>query len=245
MKRRLLDPYLFGPLGLDTAHPWWQTGGLPDFPGLHTQPAGAGEGGAAGGGTGSDGEPNAGTGAGGAGEGGTSTSEESGDVLRMKEHLSAADRKRAEAEKERDELAQRLKAIEDKDKSELDKTTERVKELETAITQRDADIAELRLHNAFLTVNSVKWHDPKAALLLAQREGYLDDVVDEKGKVDEVKLKSKLEKLGKDKAYLVDKQDGAQPPAPSGTPTGSGGRGNNSGSADDAAIKSRYRSLTR
>lgn len=245
MKRRLLDTYLASTLGLDTAHQWWLTGGLPAIPQLNTQPAGGGEsGGAAGGGTGgSDGEPNSGTGSGGTGEGAPPAATD--ETARMKEHLSQADKKRAEAEKARDDALARLKEFEDKDKTELQRTTERVAELEKQVQQRDEDLASLRLENAFLTVNSVQWHDPKAALLLAQREGYLEDVVDDKGKVDEVKLKTKLEKLGKDKAYLVKKDDnGAPPPPPSGQPAGSGTKGNKTGS-DDAAIVGRYRALRR
>lgn len=244
MKRRLLDPYLFGPLGLDTTHPWWLTGGLPSIPGLYNQPAG--EGGAAGGGNGgADGEPNTpATGAGGAGDSGSGNGGDDkpetvskADFDRVKTHLAEADRKREEAEK-------RLKEIDDKDKSELEKVTERTQELEKALQERDSVLAELRLENAFLTVNGVRWHDSKAALLLAQREGYLDGVADDKGKVDQGKLKAALDKLAKEKAYLVNKDDGAGAPPPSGTPAGSGSRTTKNG-PDDAALRERYRTLRR
>lgn len=242
-RQLLAIPHL---LGLDAGHPWWMTGALPPQQFPHNAPTG-GEGGgagAAGDGTGgSVGEPSGGTGTGGAGEGGTT---DDGDAAKMREHLSAADRKREAAEKARDEALAKLKEIEDKDKSELEKTTERVVQLEQEVAKRDSELAKLRLENAFLTVNDIQWHDNEDALRAAEMGGYLEDVVKD-GKVDQGKLKAKLKQLAEKKRHLVKATTGeAPPPGPSGAPLGSGQRPpNNNGEPDEAALKARYRSLRR
>jgi hypothetical protein len=247
MNRRLIDPFLLGLQGTETAYPWWLTGGLPAQAFPHTQPAGGGDigGGGSTSGTGGDGAPESGTG-GGTTDGGTGGQPDEA-AERMREHLSQADKKRAEAEKERDALAQRLKEFEDKDKSELERATARVQELEKKAAEQDSELADLRLQNAFLTVNNVTWHDPAAALLLAQREGFLDGVVGQDGKVDQAKLKTKLEQLAKQKEYLVKKDAGTPPPPPppSGSGVGSGSRTPSNSTPEEKALKERYRLLNR
>lgn len=115
----------------------------------------------------------------------------------LRKQLSAADKNKSAAEK-------KLKEIEDSKKDELTKATERVAELEK---QREADskeIAEMRLQNAFLTADTgITWHDPADALDVAERRGYLAEVVDEAGKVDGSKLAAKLKELAKAKPHLV------------------------------------------
>lgn len=244
MKRRLVDPYLLGLQGIETAHPWWLTGGLPSSALPHTQPAGSdggagGDGGGSGGTGSTDGEPTGGADGGGTGEPSTETVSKA-EFDRVQEHLRQADRKREEAEK-------RLKEIDDKDKSELERTTARVEELEKEKEKQDRELADLRLQNAFLTVNAITWHNPGAALTLARQEGYLEGVVSEDGKVDQAKLKTKLEQFAGKNDYLV-KKDGATPPPPpppSGSGVGSGGRQRDNGTPEEAALKARYRVLNR
>lgn len=158
---------------------------------------------------------------------------------RLQNHLREADRKRAAAE-------EALKKIEDAKKDDLTKAQERLAELEKASEAKDTEIASLRLDNAFLRSNEVEWHDPKAAMLVADREGYLEGVVKD-GKVDEKALAGKLKELAKAKAYLVKtgKEEQQTPPPPSGGAVGSGGKGGKDGGTDEAALKSRYRSLGR
>lgn len=241
MRRRLIDPYVLGLLGTETAPPWWMVGGLPTQHYPHTQPTGSGEGGASGapsGGPNPDGEP---SGAGGDGTGDSSGSTEDSVPLskfkHMEEMLRAADRKREEAERV-------AREYEDKDKTELEKATARTAELEERVAKQDGELAELRLQNAFLTVNNVKWHDPATALLIAKQDGYLEGVVDQDGKVDQAKLKAKLEQLAGKKKFLVESQsDSPQPP--SGVGVGSGGRQSQNGNADEKVIMDRYRTLRR
>jgi hypothetical protein len=241
-RRKLATPY---PLGLDAGHPWWMTGGMDlRFP--HSQPTvGDGGGGATGGGTDNpDGEPG-GTGAGGAGDTGGSGNGATDDPdPRWREHLSAADKKREAAERERDAMAAKLKEIEDKDKSELERTTERVKVLEQQVQQDKEEIGKLRLENAFLTVNEVSWHDNEDALRAARDGGYLEQVVKDDGTIDRDKLNRQLKSLADKKKYLV-KTEQEPPQPPSGAGVGSGGRGGNQGNPDEAKLRERYSRLRR
>lgn len=186
----------------------------------------------------SDGEDTGGTGA---------TTDGSGTVTReefdqLRNQLSAADKRRDAAEK-------KLKDLDDAKKDELTKATERAQELEKTVQQRDKDIAELRLQNAFLTAETgITWHDPADALALAERQGYLAEVVAEDGKVDQGKLKVKLKELAKAKPHLV-KTDTApegsktkeDPKPPTGQKVGSKGT---NGKTGEPALPSRYDKYT-
>lgn len=161
---------------------------------------------------------------------GKSTKDDSSDTVSRKDldavinRLKAADRRASEAEK-------KLKAEEDAKKDELTKATERAAELEKTSAQQAKEIADLRLQNAFLTADTgVTWHDPADALALAERQGYLAEVVDDEGKVITAKLTAKLKELAKAKPHLVksgkDEQDDKDDKG-STAPTGSkvGGKG--------------------
>jgi hypothetical protein len=157
---------------------------------------------------------------------------------RLKRQLQAADKGKAEMEK-------RLRAIEDGKKDELTKATERVQELEKAQEVSTKEIADLRLQNAFLTADTgITWHDPGDALALAERKGYLDEVVDEDGKVDSGKLTAKLKELAKAKPHLVktgkDDADKGGKDSGSGKATGSKVGSKGTGGKDTGPDLSRY-----
>lgn len=161
------------------------------------------------------------------------------DFDKLQKQLSASDKNRSAAEK-------KLKEIEDAKKDELTKATERAEELEKTVAQRDKDIADLRLQNAFLMADTgITWHDPADALALAERQGYLAEVVGEDGKVDAAKLKTKMQELAKAKKHLV-KDEGStgggrstsdEPKKPTGQKVGSRG---SSGSSGGDKLPSRY-----
>lgn len=189
-----------------------------------------------------DGEPGDGddddAGSGTSGGGSDTVSRE--DFERLKNQLSAADKGKAALEK-------RLKEIDDAKKDELTKATERAEELERTVAARDKELADLRMQNAFLTADTgITWHDPADALALAERQGYLAEVVGEDGKVDGAKLRLKLQELAKAKPHLV-KDDGASSNGTSkkntDTPPASGGKvgskGQSGGEKKDK-IPSRY-----
>jgi hypothetical protein len=170
-----------------------------------------------------DSEPGSGEG-GGTGEGDDKSGSETvsrEDFLKIQAQLSAADKKRTEAEKA-------LKKIEDAKKDELTKATERAEELEKRVADQDKVLAELRLQNAFLSADAgVQWHDNGDALVLAERKGYLADVVGDDGAVDAKKLAVKLKEMASKHPHLVkadsdngSSEDKPKPPA-SGTKVGS------------------------
>lgn len=112
-------------------------------------------------------------------------------------------RRRQEAEKERDELRARLAEIEGKDKTELEKVSTRVTELESENETLRNDLHRARIENAFLTDNKYSWHNPRRALDLAD----LSEVeIDEDGKV--LGLTKALDALAKSDAYLLKPKDG-------------------------------------
>jgi hypothetical protein len=117
------------------------------------------------------------------------------------------------AQQQLDEALAKVKAIEDKDKSELDLVKQ---SLETVTAERDAlktAVDKLRIDNAFFEDNKYTWRNPKHALALAD----LSDVkIDEDGKV--TGLGKALDKLAKDNAYMLADKD-----------AGKGGSGGSSG----------------
>jgi hypothetical protein len=142
---------------------------------------------------------------------------------KLRKQLSAADKNKSAAEK-------KLKEIEDAKKDELTKATEQVEELIKQNAAQAKELADMRLQNAFLSANTgITWHDPADALDIAERRGYLKDVVGEDGQVDTSKLSSKLKELAKAKPNLVkdggDNKNKEEPKTPTGTKVGSKGTG--------------------
>ncbi len=140
----------------------------------------------------------------------------------LRNQLKAADKNKSAAER-------KLKELEDAKKDEFTKTTERVAELEKTNAQQAKDLADMRLQNAFLTADTgVTWHDPADALALAERQGYLAEVVDEEGKVDTGKLTAKLKELAKAKPHLVkngnEENEKEKPAGPTGSKVGGGSK---------------------
>lgn len=158
----------------------------------------------------------------------------------LKRRMKAADKRADEAEK-------RLKAIEDAKKDDLTKATERAEELEKEIESRDTIIRELRLKNAFLSANKHSWHDPDEALASAERNGYLEDTVSDDGEVDKVRLGKALDRLAKEKQFLVKtevKKDD-EPGEPSGEPAGGRSDNTKDDKAKSAQLKRRFPVLNR
>jgi hypothetical protein len=123
------------------------------------------------------------------------------------ERMKAADRRAEEAQK-------KVKEFEDKDKDEATKNAERIAALEAETQQKDQEISNLRIQNAFLSSNEVQWHDPDVAVGLADLSG----VLKEDGTVDKGALKSALKKLATDKPFLVksEEKEKEQNPPPAG-----------------------------
>ncbi len=164
-----------------------------------------------------------------------------------KEDFESLQRRMRAADKRADAAEKRLKEIEDAKKDDLTKATERAEELEKEVESRDAIIRELRLQNAFLSANKHSWHDPDEALASAERNGYLEDVVSDDGEVDKVRLGKALDRLAKEKQFLVkseEKKDDT-PGEPSGEPAGGRSDNNKDEKAKNAQLKRRFPVLNR
>lgn len=117
--------------------------------------------------------------------------------------------------KDRDDLAAKLKEIEDKDKGAAEKLTESVKDLTTKIEAKDKTIEDLALRNAFLSDTTFKWKNPVTALKLVD----LSKVeIDDDGEVEG--MTEALKALAKSDPYLLetskddeDEDEDKQPPA--------------------------------
>lgn len=162
--------------------------------------------------------------------------------------LEALEKRMKAADKRADAAERALKEKTDAEKGELQKATDDLKEVQASLEESQKVIASLRLENAFLTANKHTWHEPDTALALAQSSGYLDDVMDEDGKVDKPALTKALDRLAKDKQYLVkkaDKKKDDEDDAPSGSP--SGGRSDNAKDKDarKQQLRGRFNSLNR
>lgn len=144
--------------------------------------------------------------------------------------LEALEKRMKAADKRADEAERKLRAEEDKKKDELTRAQDRVTELETEVETLQSKIKTMGLQNAFLSANKHDWHDSDVALDLADRKGYLEDVVDDDGVVNKVALGKAMDRLAKEHTYLVkpaskkDDDDDEEPP--SGEPAG--GRSDNS-----------------
>lgn len=217
-------------------------------PGDGTSGDGTGDGtGSTGGGTDGDGAGSGSTGGSGTGGGSTGTGETDPDKLKAMLAASNADaaQKRHVAKAlqlANDEMAAKLKALEDKDKSELERAQG---DLELA-TKRAADaeavVQELRIANAFFTNNKHQWQNPDVARKLADMA---DVKIDDEGKV--TGLDKALDKLAKEHPYLLKPQGNGQgggAGGSSGAPAGSTGAGH---SAKDsrAAITARFPAAAR
>jgi len=170
------------------------------------------------------------------------------DPKELQRMLEETERRMKAADKRADAAEKKIKEQEDAKKDELTKATDELTEAQATIATLTKENVTLKLQNAFLTANKHSWHDPDTALALADNGGYLEGVIDEEdGAVDKKVLGSALDRLAKDKPFLVkskDKQDDNQD-SPSGEPAG--GRSNNS--KDEKVrkqqLKSRFSSLNR
>lgn len=163
------------------------------------------------------------------------------ELERVKARMKAADRRASKAEA-------KVKEFEDANKSEADKAKEAA---EAANKERDSlkeALAAARLQVAFLATSTHTWADPEDALELAQRRGYLEDVVDEEdGSIDKKALKAALDKLAKEKPHLVkassDDDDDDEVTRPPATPGSQKKKKKSKADLDEAKLRRKYPAL--
>lgn len=152
--------------------------------------------------------------------------------------------RRMEAESRAEAAEARVRDLENKDKSDEERSAARLTELETENESLHGLLKTSRLENAFLKDNTYKWHNPDRAMALAD----LSEVeIDKDGKVHG--LKDALKRLAEAEPYLLkpedDKDDRREEPS---TPTP--GRKTAKGKSksqdeEDEALKRKFPALQR
>lgn len=159
--------------------------------------------------------------------------------------IQAVLRRMQAADKNSSDLQKKLKAYEDKDKSELEKLQAELAESQAKSEAAEKRLLETRIHNEFLASNKHTWHDPKTALKLLDLENV---EVDENGKVSG--LDKAIEALAKAQPFLVNKDKGGESGqrVGGGRPSGSQPPANTSGKdrdKDRAALLKKYPQLNK
>lgn len=112
-----------------------------------------------------------------------------------------------ETEKALRDVQAELKAIRDKDSKPDEVATRDLTEARATVDKLTAQNRTLAAQLAFFTANTINWIDPADAFALAEREGLLEDVIDEDGTVDKRELRRGLRELAKRKKHLVKQDD--------------------------------------
>jgi hypothetical protein len=163
---------------------------------------------------------------------GESTSDERvsrADFDKLRNQLAAADRRREEVESKLREQA-------DKEKTELERATERAKQLEVELQTAQAEIQKLQLERAMLTDpewGADKWHDPEDVLARLDAAVRDSSIQVDDGRPDPKSVKTFLKGLADKRKYLLKTEagDNGKPPK-SGDPVGAGDRRNGGGDID-------------
>lgn len=136
---------------------------------------------------------------------GTETTISREEFDKLDARMRAADKRASEAE-------QKSKELEREKLSDQEKVAAELKDVTAERDSLRAEVNDVRLENAFLSINKYSWHDPQDALRLLNTEGV--EVKD--GKV--TGLSEAVDKLAKDKKHLLKtEEDGKGSSAASGS----------------------------
>jgi hypothetical protein len=117
------------------------------------------------------------------------------ELERVRNRMRAADKRASDLEKQ-------LKAIADKDKTDLQRATDEAAEAKKAHADLLESLRSTRLQNAFLNDTSVTWNDPADAFALMDKS---DLEIDDEGKISG--MANAIKKLAAAKKYLVKETD--------------------------------------
>jgi hypothetical protein len=154
----------------------------------------------------------------------------------LQAELEATRRRMQAADQNNAKLQSDLKKLQDAQLSEQ----ERLKRDHEEATKRIAELQELnkmlRLQNSFVTDKTYDWHDPQAALRLAD----LSEVkIDDNGVV--TGLKDAIKAVAEANPWMLKpKEDGGTPPLPAGATGASGTPGRQPAGPDRAALEKRF-----
>lgn len=166
------------------------------------------------------------------GDGGQTT--EQPKVVTLEEYETIKRRMEA-ADSEKGKLAKQLRDIEDKDKSEVDKLKRDFEEAQAELRKAREEALAAKLSSEILKFPGFVWHDPEAVLRLVDMEMIS---VDESGAVKGVK--DALNKLAKDKPYLLKGKQDKDGKGSSGAGT-NGASGHNPAGGGDTTDKNKRR----
>jgi hypothetical protein len=155
----------------------------------------------------------------------------------IKQRMQAADKRSAE-------LEQKLKAIEDKDKSELERATERAKTLEQEVNTLRSENQQLKLERTMLSDpewGAERWQDPEEVLDKLNRAVRDEQVTVTDGQPDKDSVKKFLKDLASKKSYLLKPSAGNGAGGKSGASVGGGDRRGKDGAMTDDEVRSKYR----
>lgn len=143
----------------------------------------------------------------------------------LKRQLQAADQNKARAEAE-------AKALKDAQLTADEKVKQDLAEAQKALADREQKLRDAQIQNAFVTDNTYSWHDPKAALKLADLSGVTIDGDKVNG------LKEALKAVADAFPFMVKPKEGTGTEGAGGTDastsggaTGVGGQGSGAGRA--------------
>ena len=187
--------------------------------------------------------------------------EEDNPRLARASRQAAKYRKELRAEQARNrELAERVKAIENKDRKPEEVASEELTKARSDVDSLTKTNRELTLKLAVVTtpLPGKEWVDIDDTLALAERLGYLDDVeVEDDGTVDRKSLRAALRELARNKPHLVkasgrgkstkddDSDEDTDDEPRSSAPSMNGKRKGGRGTTDRAALAKRFPVLGR
>ena len=152
------------------------------------------------------------------------------DFETLRRQLQAADQNRSKAEQE-------LKQLKDAALSETERTKQHLAEAQSKIQQLEADLKAEKINNAFVVDNTYTWHDPRAALKLADLTNV---TVAEDGTV--TGLKPALEAVAKANPWMIKPKEGEAPKEPTGATGVAGGAGKGT-TGQQTNLESRFPAL--
>lgn len=130
----------------------------------------------------------------------------------------------------------KLREIEDKDKSELEKAQRDAKEALEKAQAAEAKLQQQLFDNAFLTYNDIKWKNAKTAMKLLDKS---DIKINDDGDVEG--MEKAIKALAKAEPYLVESETNDKGKPPSGGTGGKAPTGGGLSQADAESLKKKYR----
>lgn len=161
----------------------------------------------------------------------------------LQAELDAALRRMQAADQNNSKTQAELKKLQDAQLSEADKTKRDLEQAQAEQARLKEELKQTRIQNAFVTDNTYQWHDPRAALKLADLSS-----VEIKDDGTVTGLKDALKSVADANPWMLKPKEGGpaagDAAAAKGSATGVGGAGGNTASgADKAGLEKKFPQL--